>query len=101
MTITMENRNQRRPENQSQPANSIGSWEAWTQPEGNTTHLHVKGSFPTDGKNQRFSLKPAASQGASKSQLILEIDHEGINAKGKDTATVAEFDLPLGAEKYE
>src|SRR5580765_6114425 len=50
-------------QNQNQPQNNIGQWQAWTQPEGNVTHLHVTGSIPTDAKNQNFSLKPAASQG--------------------------------------
>lgn len=96
----MENQNQRRSENQNQPQN-IGKWEAWTANEGNTMHLHVKGSLPTDAKNQNFTLKPAASQGSGKS-LILELDHhEGINAKGKETASIREFDLPLGSQKYD
>src|SRR5688572_20188590 len=74
---------QRGMENQGQQEGGIGRWEAWAAPEGNTMHLHVKGSFPTDVKNQNFTLKPAASQGASKSQLILEIDQEGFSAQGK------------------
>jgi hypothetical protein len=89
-------------QNQGQSGNNIGQWQAWAEPEGNTTHLHVKGTIPTDGKNKSFSLKQASSQGTSKSQLVLEIDNEGINPSGKEMSAIREFDLPItGAQKYD